>query len=115
MKKLIISALVLTLLFALTACGESLPTVVKEGSSVIISYVGTVDGVAFERGTGSHNSLVIGSGGFIPGFEEQLIGMNLTDQRERTITVTFPDPYPSSPDLEGKEAQFFVTLHGINP
>lgn len=82
----------------------------KEGDRVTIDYLGKVDGVAFDGGAGSDQPLVLGSKEFIPGFEEQLVGLKAGD--EKTITVTFPDEY-SHPGLAGKEATFDVTVKGI--
>lgn len=83
---------------------------VKDGDMVVIDFEGFVDGVAFEGGKAEKFNLKIGSGHFIPGFEEQIIGMKYDE--EKTITVTFPKEYQSS-DLAGKEAEFKVKLHEI--
>ena len=84
---------------------------VREGDKVNIDYVGKKDGVAFEGGTGTYD-LVIGSGSFIAGFEEGLIG------KENGTTVdldlTFPTPYPNNPDLAGKPVVFTVTINKIS-
>lgn len=85
---------------------------VQEGDTVDIDYVGKLDDVAFEGGTGSTSSLVIGSGGFIPGFEDGVIGMEIGDTKD--IDATFPNPYLYNPDLAGKTAVFTVTLNGIS-
>ena len=77
---------------------------------VVIDFEGFVDGVAFEGGKAEKFNLKIGSGQFIPGFEEQIIGMKYDE--EKTITVTFPEEYQSK-ELAGKEAEFKVTLHEI--
>ena len=82
----------------------------KEGDISNIDFEGFVDGVAFEGGKGENFDLTIGSGQFIPGFEEQLIGMNLNETRE--INVKFPDEYHSK-DLAGKDSMFRVSLNGI--
>lgn len=82
----------------------------KEGDLLTLDYKGYVDGEAFEGGTADNQTLEIGSGHFIPGFEEQLIGMNLGDEKE--ITVTFPEEYHSK-DLAGKDAIFAVKVHEI--
>jgi len=73
-------------------------------------FVGKIDGVEFEGGKAEKFELVIGSGQFIPGFEEQMIGMNSNETKD--ITVTFPEDYQSK-DLAGKEAIFTVTLNSI--
>lgn len=85
---------------------------VQEGDMVDIDYVGKLDGIAFEGGTGNTSSLVIGSGGFIPGFEDGIIDMEIGDTKD--IDATFPDPYLYNPDLSGKTAVFTVTLNGIS-
>lgn len=83
---------------------------VQNGDTVTIDYEGFVDGVAFDGGKGENHDLVIGSGSFIPGFEEQLIGHDIGE--EFAITVTFPEEYHSE-DLKGKEASFQVKIHSI--
>lgn len=83
---------------------------VKDGDMVIIDYKGMVDGEIFEGGTAERQSLTIGSGQFIPGFEEQLIGKNIEDEVE--VKVTFPEEYHSQ-ELAGKEAIFEVKVHEI--
>ncbi len=83
---------------------------VADGDSVKMDFVGSIDGVEFEGGTATDFSLVIGSGQFIPGFEEQLIGVN--PEEEATITVTFPEEYHSK-ELAGKESEFKVTVKEI--
>ena len=76
---------------------------VKDGDATVINFEGFVDGVAFEGGKGENYTLVIGSGSFIPGFEEQLIGVSLNQDVD--VNVTFPEDYQSE-DLAGKEAVF---------
>ena len=83
---------------------------VRDGDMAVIDFEGFVDGVAFDGGKAEKFSLKIGSGQFIPGFEEQIIGMKY--EEEKTVTVTFPAEYQSA-DLAGKEAEFKVTLHEI--
>ncbi len=80
------------------------------GDICSIDYSGKMDGVQFEGGTGSYD-LPLGSGSFIPGFEEGVVGMNIGETKD--ITVTFPDPYRNNPDFSGKEAVFTVTLKSI--
>ena len=80
----------------------------QEGDTANIDYLGSVDGVAFEGGQSDGHELTLGSGAFIPGFEEQLVGMKIGD--EKTITVTFPDQYYSQ-ELAGKEARFYVKVN----
>ena len=87
-------------------------TDVQDGDTVNIDYEGTVDGVAFDGGTAQGVDLTIGSGRFIPGFEDQLIGAKAGETT--TITVTFPEEYSNAPDLAGKEAEFTVTVNKIS-
>ncbi|MGM0623464.1 MAG: trigger factor [Campylobacterota bacterium] len=82
----------------------------QEGDTAVIDFEGFLDGEAFEGGKAEQFSLNIGSGQFIPGFEEQLIGMNPGE--EKTIKVTFPKEY-NAPNLAGKETEFKVKLHEI--
>ncbi len=86
------------------------PRATVNGDVTLIDFEGFVDGVAFEGGSAEKFNLKIGSDSFIPGFEEQMIGMEYGE--ERTITVTFPEDY-SSADLAGKQSEFKVTLHEI--
>ncbi|MCI6952034.1 MAG: trigger factor [Clostridium sp.] len=83
---------------------------VENGDRVVIDYSGSVDGVQFDGGTAEEQTLVIGSNTFIPGFEEQLIGMNVGEERD--ITVTFPEEYHAE-NLAGKEAVFHIKLHNV--
>ena len=82
----------------------------ENGDIATIDFEGFVDGVAFDGGKAEGHELEIGSGSFIPGFEEQLVGMKIDEERE--IKVTFPKEYFSK-DLAGKEAMFKVKLHEI--
>ena len=82
----------------------------KVGDTAVIDFEGFVDGVPFEGGKAEGHSLEIGSGAFIPGFEDQLVGMK--SEEERDINVKFPDEYFSK-DLAGKDATFKVKLHEI--
>ena len=83
---------------------------VENGDTAVIDYEGFKDGVAFDGGKGENHPLVIGSNSFIPGFEEQLVGMTAGETKE--ITVTFPEQYHSA-ELAGAEAVFKVTLHEV--
>lgn len=83
---------------------------VENGDRVIIDYSGSVDGVRFDGGTATEQTLVIGSNTFIPGFEEQLVGMTVGEERD--IQVTFPAEYHAE-NLAGKDAVFAVKLHGV--
>lgn len=85
---------------------------VESGDTVNIDYVGTdMDGVAFEGGTAEGYNLTIGSGSFIDGFEDGLIGANAGDTVE--LNLTFPEDYHSA-DMAGKEVVFTVTVNSIN-
>lgn len=87
--------------------------VVEHGDRLGLSFVGKIDGVAFDGGTSDHAHLTVGSGEFIPGFEEQLVGMKKGETRE--IEVTFPADYGNA-ELAGKKATFEVTiLHADGP
>ncbi|MEO6377898.1 MAG: trigger factor [Caulobacteraceae bacterium] len=81
-----------------------------DGDMVVIDFVGSVDGVEFDGGKGEDAELVIGSGRFIPGFEEQLLGAK-ADQ-DVTVSVTFPEDYPAEA-LKGKAAQFAVKVKDV--
>ena len=83
---------------------------VADGDEVILDFEGFVDGEAFEGGKAENHSLEIGSGQFIPGFEDQMIGM--TCENEKDVVVTFPEDYQAT-ELAGKEATFKVTVHEI--
>ena len=83
---------------------------VQDGDLTVIDFEGFVDGVAFEGGKGENYSLTIGSGSFIPGFEEQLIGKNVDEECE--VNVTFPEEYHAA-DLAGKPAVFKCKIHEI--
>ena len=83
---------------------------VQDGDTVILDYSGSVDGEKFDGGTAENQTLVIGSGSFIPGFEEQLVGMAKDETKD--ITVTFPEEYHAE-ELAGKEAVFTCTIHKI--
>ena len=80
------------------------------GDEVILDYAGYCDGVQFEGGTAQNQTLVLGSGMFIPGFEEQLVGKNL--EEPALVQVTFPEVYHSEA-LAGKAAEFHCTIHEI--
>ena len=82
----------------------------KKGDTVVIDFEGFTDGKAFEGGKAEGHSLVLGSGQFIPGFEDQIIGKNIGDEFD--VNVTFPEEYGAK-ELAGKEAVFKVKLHEI--
>lgn len=81
-----------------------------DGDTAVIDFEGFLGDVAFEGGKAENYNLMLGSGSFIPGFEEQVIGHNAGE--EFTITVTFPEDYQSE-ELKGQEAQFKIKLHEI--
>ena len=83
---------------------------VQDGDFITLDFDGSVDGVAFEGGKGQDYPLQIGSGSFIPGFEEQLIGAKV--EEERDVNVTFPEEYHAK-DLAGKAAVFKCKIHSI--
>ena len=82
----------------------------QQGDQVVIDFVGTLDGVPFEGGQGNEYPLELGSNTFIPGFEEQLVGVKSEDVKD--VVVTFPEDYQEA-SLAGKEAVFKVTVHDI--
>jgi trigger factor len=82
----------------------------KDGDTAVIDFEGFVDGKAFDGGKAENFELLLGSGQFIPGFEEQLIGIKRDEELE--ITVTFPAEYQAK-DLAGKEAMFKVKVNGV--
>lgn len=89
--------------------------VIKEGAAangdtVVIDFVGSVDGVEFDGGKGDNFSLGLGSGQFIPGFEDQLVGHSAGETVD--VLVTFPEDYQAT-DLAGKEAKFVTTIHEV--
>lgn len=82
----------------------------QDGDTVVIDFEGSVDGVAFDGGKAENYNLALGSGNFIPGFEEQIVGHN-TDE-EFSINVKFPEEYQAE-ELKGKDAEFKIKLHEI--
>lgn len=93
-----------------TTNGVSVNSTLKEGMIALIDYDGSIDGEEFDGSSGEDYSLVIGSGTFIDGFEDQLIGHKKGDKIN--VKVTFPEDY-SSEDLAGKEAIFKVTINDV--
>lgn len=81
----------------------------KNGDSVIIDFSGSVDGVKFDGGTAQGQTLELGAGRFIPGFEEQVVGMKAGDTKD--ISVKFPDEY--APELAGKDAVFEIVMQTV--
>lgn len=82
----------------------------EEGDAVLIDFTGTVDGAPFEGGSAEGHLLELGSGRFLPGFEERLLGVTAGEQRD--VEVAFPADYPA-PDLAGKEASFAVQVKEV--
>ena len=80
----------------------------ENGDTVNLDYAGTVDGIAFEGGTAQGQTLELGSGSFIPGFEEQMIGMNIGEEKD--LQVKFPEEYHAE-NLKGKDAVFHVKVN----
>lgn len=83
----------------------------QTGDQVNIDYKGLLDGEAFEGGTAEGYDLTLGSGSFIDGFEDGLVGAVKGDQKD--LNLTFPDPYPKNPDLAGKAVVFEVTVNAV--
>lgn len=106
MKK-IASVVGLCAALGLTACDAS--NTAKNGDTVIINFAGFLDGVQFPGGTAENFPLTLGSGQFVPGFEEQVVGM--AEGEERDINITFPTQYV--PDLAGKSVIFKVKVVDI--
>ena len=82
----------------------------ENGDTVVIDYVGTIDGEKFDGGSADNYSLELGSGSFIPGFEDQLVGHKADEKVD--VKVTFPEDYHAK-ELAGKEANFAVTIHEV--
>ena len=99
-----------------TKCQQQAELVLKEdgaaekGDTVVIDYVGTIDGEKFDGGSADNYSLELGSGSFIPGFEDQLVGHKADEDVD--VKVTFPEDYHAK-ELAGKEANFAVTIHEV--
>ncbi|MBP3397396.1 MAG: FKBP-type peptidyl-prolyl cis-trans isomerase [Alphaproteobacteria bacterium] len=106
MKKLV-SIMGICAALGLTACDKAV--VAENGDNVIINFAGFLDGVQFPGGTAENFPLKLGSGQFVPGFEDQVIGM--AEGEERDVNITFPTDYV--PDLAGKSVVFKVTLVDI--
>ena len=86
------------------------PRAAQNGDSAIIDFEGSIDGELFEGGAAKEFALVLGSGQFIPGFEDQVVGMNIGE--EKVVKVKFPESYGSE-KLAGKDSEFKVKLHNI--
>lgn len=83
---------------------------IKNGHTAVIDFEGFIDDVPFEGGKALNHNLIIGSKSFIPGFEDQLIGLNVNEEKD--VVVTFPDDY-QAPELKGKQAVFKVKVNAI--
>lgn len=108
MKKLLGIGLVLLMLVGCSS-GTSGSNVVEKGDFVKIDFVGKDNGKAFDGGTAKNYTLEIGSGSFVPGFEDQCIGIKKGETK--TINITFPENYTA--ELAGKKVTFDVTVHKI--
>lgn len=106
MKK-IASVIGLCSVLGLTACGNN--SVAENGDQVIINFAGYLDGEQFAGGTAENFPLTLGSGQFVPGFEDQVVGMKIGEERD--VNITFPTEYV--PDLAGKSVVFKVKLVDI--
>lgn len=82
-----------------------------EGDTVKIDFTGYMDGEAFENGSAKDYEFVLGSGSFIPGFQEGLVGLKAGETK--TLDLTFPDPYTNEPDYSGKPVKFDITLKSV--
>lgn len=89
---------------------ETVERAAENGDTVVIDFEGFVDDVAFEGGAGANQNLKLGSGTFIPGFEEQLVGVSAGDEKD--VNVTFPEDYGAT-ELAGKPAVFKVKIHEV--
>lgn len=89
---------------------ETVERPAQEGDFVVMDFTGTVDGVAFEGGSGTDQMVELGGGRLIPGFEEQLTGASAGD--ERTVEITFPEDYANE-ELKGRDAQFAVVVKDV--
>ena len=90
---------------------ENVERAAEMGDIANINFLGTIDGIAFEGGAAENFDLTLGSGQFIPGFEEQVVGMNVGEDKD--VNVTFPEDY-SSKELAGKAAVFAVKLNKLS-
>ena len=92
------------------ATEEVVDRAIKKGDTAVIDFEGSIDGVPFDGGKAENYSLVIGSGSFIPGFEDQLIGVKAGEEKD--VVVTFPEDYHAE-ELKGKEATFKCKVHEV--
>ena len=89
---------------------EAADRAAEEGDTATIDFSGSIDGVKFDGGTSENYPLVLGSGSFIPGFEEQVVGMKVGEEKD--VNVRFPDDYQAE-ELKGKDAVFAVKLNKL--
>jgi len=108
MKK-ILGIIAMCGVMGLTGCDSNAQTVAKNGDTVIIDFAGFLGNEQFEGGTAQNYPLMLGSGQFVPGFEEQLIGAKVGETRD--VNITFPQQYV--PHLAGKDVVFKVTIKDI--
>ena len=108
MKKLMSAVAVCGAMF-LGACDSNAGA--QNGDTVVINFAGFKDGGQFDGGTATNFPLVLGSGQFVPGFEEQIVGMEQGETRD--INITFPENYV--PELAGADVVFTVTVNEIIP
>ncbi len=104
MKK-VVSVMGICAALGLAGCGDK-QVVAENGDTVVINFAGYLDGVQFPGGTAENFPLKLGSGQFVPGFEEQVVGM--AEGEERDINITFPEQYV--PELAGKSVVFKVKV-----
>jgi len=107
MKKIILASLVC--LFLLSGCSSTESKTAQEGDVVKIDFVGKKDGVAFDGGTASGQILELGSGQYVSGFEEGIVGMKVGETKN--VNITFPENYYE--ELAGKEVVFEITVQKI--
>ncbi len=91
-------------------CGCSTTKTVQNNDLVVIDFEGKIDGQVFEGGSAKNQVALIGSGMFIPGFEEGIVGMKKDETKD--VKATFPEDYGHA-DMAGKEAVFTITVHNI--
>lgn len=108
MKK-IVSVLGICGLFGLAACDTNAGA--QNGDTVVIDFAGFMDGVQFEGGTASGFPLKLGSGMFVPGFEEQVVGMKKGEEKD--VKITFPADYHPELGMNGKDVVFKVKVVDI--
>lgn len=103
---------ILSLLISYGESVEVTDRAAQLGDTVVVDYSGSLNGEVFDGGTATNQTIEIGAGGYIDGFEEGIIGMQIGETK--VVDCTFPDPYQNNPDLAGKVTQFEFTLHSIS-